>query len=161
MAVVLYSKIGGIGKNAIIDGLLKLLNGYTGKIESIDDITNRFNENQYDNDFNVEIKFEKIKKPGSSVEETCPSANFKLNDLCFVGLVGMEDPPRNGVKEAISICKKAGIKVIMVTGDQTLTAASIAEQIGIIDDLNNTPELIKYRNKDMTLEEAERVSNVK
>jgi sodium/potassium-transporting ATPase subunit alpha len=121
----------------------------------------RFNENQYDNDFNVEIKFEKIKKPGSSVEETCPSANFKLNDLCFVGLVGMEDPPRNGVKEAISICKKAGIKVIMVTGDQTLTAASIAEQIGIIDDLNNTPELIKYRNKDMTLEEAERVSNVK
>ena len=46
VAVVLYSKIGGIGKNAIIDGLLKLLNGYTGKIESIDDITNRFNENQ-------------------------------------------------------------------------------------------------------------------
>ena len=81
--------------------------------------------------------------------------------MCFVGLVGMEDPPRIGVKEAVATCKKAGIKIIMVTGDQTLTAASIAEQIGIIDDLNNTPEMIKYRNRDMTLEEAERVSNVK
>lgn len=121
----------------------------------------RFDENKYDKDFKVEIKFEKVKKAGSDVEETCPAANFKLNDLCFVGLVGMEDPPRNGVKEAVATCKRAGIKVIMVTGDQTLTAASIAEQIGIIDDLNNTPELIKYRNRDMTLDEAEKVSNVR
>ena len=48
----------------------------------------------------------------------------------------------------------------MVTGDQTLTAASIAEQIGIIDNLDNTPELIKDKFKNMTLEEAEKVSNV-
>ena len=46
VAIILYSKIGGISKNAIIDGLIKLLEGYTSKIESIEDITNRFNENQ-------------------------------------------------------------------------------------------------------------------
>lgn len=115
---------------------------------------------QYPKNFEVKVRFENVKKPGSDVEESVPIANFPLDDLCFVGLVGMEDPPRVGVREAISICKRAGIKVIMVTGDQTLTAASIAEQIGIIDDLNNTPELIKHRFKDMTLEEAEKVSNV-
>jgi hypothetical protein len=46
VAIVLYSKEGGIGKNAIIDAILKLLKGYTSKIESIDDITNKFNDNQ-------------------------------------------------------------------------------------------------------------------
>jgi len=116
---------------------------------------------QYPKGFEFKVTFDKVKKPGSDTEETVPKANFPLDDLCFVGLVGMEDPPRVGVKEAITKCKKAGIKVIMVTGDQTLTAASIAEQIGIIDDLNNTPELIKSRFQNMTLEEAEKISNVK
>jgi magnesium-transporting ATPase (P-type) len=120
----------------------------------------RCDPKDYPQDFEFKVWFGKMKKPGSDIEETVPKANIPLDDLCFVGLVGMEDPPRPGVKEAIAICKKAGIKVIMVTGDQTLTAASIAEQIGIIDDLNNTPELIKYKFKDMTLEEAEKVSNV-
>ena len=46
VAIVLYSKIGGIGKNAIIDGIIRLLTGYTTKIESIDDICNKFNNNQ-------------------------------------------------------------------------------------------------------------------
>lgn len=120
----------------------------------------RCNPKDYPQDFEFKIWFDKIKKAGSDMEETVPKANFPLDDLCFVGLVGMEDPPRPGVREAVAICKQAGIKVIMVTGDQTLTAASIAEQIGIIDDLNNTPELIKHKFKDMTLEEAEKVSNV-
>lgn len=74
-------------------------------------------------------------------------------------MVAIEDPPRDGVKEAIALCKRAGIKVIMVTGDQSLTAASIAHQIGIISDLNDTPELIQRREKLNTLEEAEAKSN--
>ena len=88
-----------------------------------------------------------------------PITNFPLTDLTFVGLVAMEDPPRDGVKEAIAQCKTAGIKVIMVTGDQALTAASIAHQIGIIEDIDDTPELIQRREGLATIEEAEMKSN--
>lgn len=51
--------------------------------------------------------------------------------LCFLGLVGMEDPPRKGVKQAVRVCRKAGIRVVMITGDQPATAAAIAGQIGL------------------------------
>jgi sodium/potassium-transporting ATPase subunit alpha len=51
----------------------------------------------------------------------------------FVGLVSMIDPPKDSVSDAIEKCRTAGIKVIMVTGDQQLTAASIAKKIGIFD----------------------------
>ncbi len=49
----------------------------------------------------------------------------------FIGLTGMLDPPREGVKEAILECKKAGIRTIMITGDHLLTAKAIAAQVGI------------------------------
>lgn len=52
-----------------------------------------------------------------------------LHNLKFTGLLIMSDPPRAGVKEAIELCQKAGIRIIMITGDNKLTAHSIAEQI--------------------------------
>jgi P-type Ca2+ transporter type 2C len=52
-------------------------------------------------------------------------------DLIFIGIVGMEDPPRENVKEAINMCRDAGIKVKMITGDNRETAMSIARQIGL------------------------------
>jgi sodium/potassium-transporting ATPase subunit alpha len=60
--------------------------------------------------------------------------DIPMDRLVFVGLVSLIDPPRESVPEAISKCKTAGIKVIMVTGDQQLTAAAIAKDIGIFED---------------------------
>jgi P-type Ca2+ transporter type 2C len=54
-------------------------------------------------------------------------------DLVFAGLVGMMDPPRPEVPEAVARCKRAGIRVIMATGDHKVTGAAIAEQVGILD----------------------------
>ena len=54
------------------------------------------------------------------------------NNLNFVGLIGMIDPPREGVKEAIQTCKKAGIKTIMITGDHVATANAIAKELKIL-----------------------------
>ena len=54
------------------------------------------------------------------------------NDLVFCGLIGMIDPPREGVKEAIGVCKRAGIKTVMITGDHILTAKAIAKDLGIL-----------------------------
>src|SRR4030043_1212301 len=54
------------------------------------------------------------------------------NNMVFVGLIGLEDPPRPEVKEAISRCREAGIRIIMITGDGSRTALAIAKEIGLV-----------------------------
>jgi Ca2+-transporting ATPase len=55
-------------------------------------------------------------------------------DMIFLGLVAMIDPPREEAKEAVAMCRKAGIKVIMITGDNQETAKAIGRNIGLFDD---------------------------
>ncbi len=62
-----------------------------------------------------------------------PEQRGKLEeDMIFAGLIGMADPPRHDVEEAIRLCKQAGIRVIMTTGDQRETALAVARETGIV-----------------------------
>ncbi len=70
---------------------------------------------------------------------------FPLTGLRFVGLMSMIDPPRAAVPDAVSRCRSAGIKVIMVTGDHPITAKAIAKSVGIISEGNETVEDIANR----------------
>jgi Ca2+-transporting ATPase len=54
-------------------------------------------------------------------------------DLTFLGLVGMLDPPREEAREAVAVCREAGIVPVMITGDHPLTAQAIAEELGLLD----------------------------
>ncbi|CAD7938056.1 unnamed protein product [Amoebophrya sp. A25] len=67
---------------------------------------------------------------GSSLDDF----NLDISGLRCVGIYGLEDPPKRGVREAVSRARSAGVKVVMVTGDHRDTAAAIARELGILED---------------------------
>ncbi len=67
------------------------------------------------------------------IPEELTSENLE-NGLTFMGLVGMIDPPRPEAKAAVAVCREAGIKPIMITGDHVVTASAIAKELGILLD---------------------------
>ena len=76
-------------------------------------------------------------------------------DLNFLGLIGIIDPPRKEVKDAVKKCKEAGIKPVMITGDYIVTAKSIAKELGIFEEKDKAitgPELEKIDDKTLEKE---------
>ena len=76
----------------------------------------------------------------SIVEASNATEQTIESNLIFIGVTAMYDPPRDGVKEAVAVCKKAGIRIVMITGDYQITALSIAKQVGIAS--SDNPEVI-------------------
>lgn len=68
-------------------------------------------------------------------------------DLILLGVVGVRDPPRDGVRESIDRCIQAGISVVMITGDIKETATQIAKELNIVDNENDTYVASEFAQK--------------
>lgn len=85
----------------------------------------------------INIEIDKMASNGLRVLALADCTSEKVYDdlecyeLTFKALVGLQDPPKEGVEEAIKLCKKAGIRVVMITGDYSKTAMAIGEEIGL------------------------------
>ena len=138
-----------------VDELLNRCTKYTlnGEIKTdLDDYKNQIKENN-----------EKMAKDALRVlamgykeldhEPTDEEMKDIENDLIYIGMVGMIDPPREEVKLAVQKCKTAGIKTVMITGDHKITAVAIAKALGILekeDEAITGAELEKMSDEELT-----------
>ena len=118
-----------------IDELLRRCKKYEQNGESYEDLEEYINQIREKNE---EMAKEALRVLGCAYKEIdhMPSKEemkTKENDLIFIGMVGMIDPPREEAKVAVEKCKKAGIKVVMITGDHKITATAIAKKLGILE----------------------------
>lgn len=81
----------------------------------------------------------RLKRPNEETTELDDEELEEIEkDFTFIGLVGMIDPPRKTVQKSIAMCRRAGIRVIMITGDHLKTAVAIATDLGIFDSSDTT-----------------------
>ncbi len=117
------------GKNiVIVKGAFDVIENRSvnGDFES----ARRINEEMSNNALRVlAVAYKEI----DEIPETLTSDNLETG-LTFMGLVGMIDPPRSEAKAAVKVCKKAGIKPVMITGDHIITATAIARELGIFNE---------------------------
>ncbi len=117
------------GKNiVIVKGAFDMLEGrcISGDMKSAKKFTEAMSENALRV---LAVAYKEIEEVPSN-----PTSEEIEDGLTFMGLVGMIDPPRPEAKAAVSICKKAGIKPVMITGDHVVTASAIAKELGILED---------------------------
>jgi Ca2+-transporting ATPase len=96
-------------------------------------------------------------KPVDSSPETKLGCEASEQNMVWIGLVGMIDPPRPEVKNAVALCKKSGIESVMITGDHQITAEAIARELGIL----STNELALNGTELETMTQDELVDKVK
>ena len=132
-----------------IDELLQICNSYVENEEynyDLQSFKSRINE------INETMAKDALRVLGFAYKELDykPKKEELEKDLCFVGMYGMIDPPREEAKEAVDKCKSAGIKTVMITGDHKITATAIAKSLGI---LKNESEAITGAELDKISEE--------
>ena len=88
-------------------------------------------------------------------KETGSAGDDPYRELTFLGLVGLRDPPRREVRPALDACRRAGVRVVMVTGDQPATAAAIAGAVGLVPEDEEACTVVgsDLRSLDSTSEE--------
>ena len=138
-----------------IDELLARCNSYivNGKVK-----TDLANYKEEIDKYNVEMAKDALRVLAMAYKEldhepTDEEMKNIENDLIFVGMVGMIDPPREEVKVAVEKCKTAGIKTVMITGDHKITAVAIAKALGILendDEAITGSELEEMSDEDLT-----------
>ena len=139
-----------------IDELLKRCTSYEINNEIHEDIGNYINKIREKNE---EMAREALRVLGCAYKEIDHIPSKKEmetieNELIFIGMVGMIDPPREEAKEAVEKCKTAGIKVVMITGDHKITATAIAKKLGILE--NEDEAITGSELEQMTDEELEK-----
>lgn len=93
---------------------------------------------------------------------TDPTPETVEANLEFLGVAGMMDPPRPEAKEAVTLCKSAGIKPVMITGDHKTTATAIAKRLGILSENTNSNVLSSSEIDDLSADEfKEKVEDVR
>ncbi|KAI7905785.1 uncharacterized protein BX663DRAFT_500904 [Cokeromyces recurvatus] len=113
--------------------LLNKCSHFLMKDDTLSEMTEEFASLVYDE--NVRMASQGLRVLGLAYKKIIKTDDnedhFSESELVFVGLVGLIDPPKVGVKEAIETCQQAGIHVMMITGDHIETATAIAAQLGI------------------------------
>jgi Ca2+-transporting ATPase len=143
-------------KGAPEELLLKCSHCYNPNGRDIQEMTDDFASSVYDESIRMAsqglrvlgLGYKKVgpnvslnsEKSDESDEPESSSSALAETGFTFVGLVGLIDPPKQGVKEAVATCQQAGIRVIMITGDHIRTATAIATQLGIFKE--NVPGMV-------------------
>ena len=135
-----------------LEEVLNICKGYLDSEGKVQPITKEFREQVLNK--NKEMADNALRVLGlayTTYKDKFDEANLE-HDLIYVGFVGMKDPIRVEVKDAIAKCQMAGIKVIMITGDHKDTAVAIAKELGIITDASEAivgAELDKYSDEEL------------